>query len=71
MSQCWPEGVPQVMSLRGVLAAFIEHRIEVLRRRTRHRLSEIARRLEVLQGQWEEHLDWLARGARPFWWAGR
>ena len=51
------EGVPQVMSLRGVLAAFIEHRIEVLRRRTRHRLSEIARRLEVLQGQLIAYLN--------------
>lgn len=51
------EGVPQVMSLRGVLAAYIEHRVEVLRRRTRHRLGEISRRLEVLQGQLVAYLN--------------
>ncbi|MBK1668904.1 DNA topoisomerase IV subunit A [Rhodovibrio sodomensis] len=41
---------PRVMDLREVLQAFLDHRHEVLVRRTRHRLGEIAKRLEVLDG---------------------
>jgi len=41
---------PRVMDLRELLQAFLDHRHEVLVRRTRHRLDEIARRLEVLDG---------------------
>ncbi len=43
-------GTPRVMNLREVLQAFLDHRHEVLVRRTRHRLGEIARRLEILAG---------------------
>ena len=42
------EGVPRVMSLAQVLAAFLEHRMVVLIRRSRYRLGKIADRLEVL-----------------------
>jgi topoisomerase-4 subunit A len=42
--------VPKVMSLAEALKAWLEHRKEVLVRRTRHRLDQIARRLEVLDG---------------------
>jgi topoisomerase-4 subunit A len=42
--------VPRVMGLRDVLAAFLTHRHDVLRRRTSHRLDKIARRLDVLGG---------------------
>jgi topoisomerase-4 subunit A len=41
---------PKVMSLNEALRAWLEHRKDVLVRRTRHRLAEIARRLEVLDG---------------------
>ncbi|MFZ5790468.1 MAG: DNA topoisomerase IV subunit A [Pseudomonadota bacterium] len=41
---------PRVMSLPEVLHAFLDHRREVLLRRSRHRLAEIDRRLEVLDG---------------------
>ncbi len=41
---------PRVMSLRDVLWAFLEHRIEVLQRRSRFRLGKIDHRLEVLEG---------------------
>ena len=41
---------PRVMSLRDVLLAFLNHRHEVLERRTRYRLEKIANRLEVLHG---------------------
>jgi topoisomerase-4 subunit A len=42
--------VPRVMSLQGVLRAWLEHRKDVLVRRTGYRLEQIARRLEVLEG---------------------
>jgi topoisomerase-4 subunit A len=44
------EHTPRVMSLKEVLQAFLDHRQDVLLRRTRHRLDQIARRLEVLDG---------------------
>lgn len=42
--------VPRVMNLREVLQAFLDHRHEVLIRRTRFRLGNIERRLEILDG---------------------
>jgi topoisomerase-4 subunit A len=42
--------VPRVMNLREVLRAFLDHRHEVLKRRTGYRLAFIARRLEVIAG---------------------
>ncbi|MET4806276.1 DNA topoisomerase IV subunit A [Limibacillus sp. MBR-115] len=41
---------PSVMDLRQVLQAFLDHRHEVLERRTRHRLGQIIKRLEMLDG---------------------
>ncbi|MCC5992682.1 MAG: DNA topoisomerase IV subunit A [Rhodobacteraceae bacterium] len=41
---------PRVCSLREVLRAFLDHRREVLTRRSRHRLDKIDHRLEVLEG---------------------
>ncbi|MEM7439961.1 MAG: DNA topoisomerase IV subunit A [Pseudomonadota bacterium] len=41
---------PKVCSLKEVLQAFLNHRREVLVRRTRFRLEKIDRRLEVLEG---------------------
>ena len=41
---------PGVMSLPQVLRAWLDHRHEVLLRRTRHRLAAIERRIEVLDG---------------------
>ena len=41
---------PLVMSLPQVLRAWLDHRHEVLVRRTRHRLAAIERRIEVLDG---------------------
>ncbi|MDX1974968.1 MAG: DNA topoisomerase IV subunit A [Rickettsiales bacterium] len=43
-------GTPQVMNLKEVLLAFIDHRHEVLVRRTEYRLEKIAHRLEILGG---------------------
>ena len=41
---------PMVLGLRGVLQAWLDHRHEVLERRSRHRLAAIERRIEVLDG---------------------
>ena len=44
------DAAPRVMGLRDVLQAYLDHRKEVLVRRTKFRLEKIARRLEVLDG---------------------
>ena len=41
---------PRVMGLAEVLRAWLDHRHEVLVRRSNHRLAAIARRLEILDG---------------------
>jgi topoisomerase-4 subunit A len=45
-----PAGVPRVMNLKEALQAFLDHRREVLQRRSRHRLAAIGRRMEMLRG---------------------
>ena len=42
--------VPRVMSLKDVLREWLDHRREVLQRKSQYRLGEIARRLEILGG---------------------
>lgn len=42
--------LPRVLDLRGALRAFLDHRHEVVVRRTRHRLARTEARLEVLEG---------------------
>ncbi|MEI9888037.1 MAG: DNA topoisomerase IV subunit A [Rhizomicrobium sp.] len=42
--------VPRVMSLKETLQAFVDHRRDVLERRSKHRLEKIAARLEILEG---------------------
>jgi topoisomerase-4 subunit A len=49
--------VPRVMSLAEALRAYLDHRREVLQRRTRFRLAEIARRLEILEGYLKAYLN--------------
>ena len=41
---------PRVMALPEVLRAYLDHRQVVLQRRTRHRLAEIEKRIEILDG---------------------
>ncbi|NNC36775.1 MAG: DNA topoisomerase IV subunit A [Hyphomonadaceae bacterium] len=41
---------PRVMGLREVLQSFLDHRREVLQRRTRQRLGKIEDRMEILEG---------------------
>ncbi len=49
--------VPGVMSLKQALKAFVNHRREVLERRSTHRLEKIASRLEVLEGYLAVYLN--------------
>ena len=42
--------IPNVLSLKEVLQQWLEHRVEVLVRRSKHRLAKIEHRLEVLDG---------------------
>ncbi|HZH27156.1 MAG TPA: DNA topoisomerase IV subunit A [Azospirillaceae bacterium] len=49
--------VPRVMTLPEVLQAFLDHRLEVLERRSRHRLGKIDHRLEVLGGYLVAYLN--------------
>jgi topoisomerase-4 subunit A len=48
---------PRVMALRDVLRAWLDHRHEVLVRRSRHRLAATERRLEVLDGYLAVYLN--------------
>ncbi|MEM6491217.1 MAG: DNA topoisomerase (ATP-hydrolyzing), partial [Pseudomonadota bacterium] len=48
---------PRLMSLPQTLKAFLKHRMEVLERRTRHRLAAIAKRLETLDGYLVAYLN--------------
>ncbi len=49
--------IPRVMNLREVLQAFLDHRQEVLQRKTRYRLDKIAQRLEILEGYLVAYLN--------------
>jgi len=42
--------IPKVMNLKEVLRAFLDHRQDVLVRRSRHRLGKVLHRIEVLGG---------------------
>lgn len=44
------DGVPQVMDLRGTMRFYLDHRNEVLVRRSKFRLAKIEERLEMLAG---------------------
>ncbi|GAB2176909.1 DNA topoisomerase IV subunit A [Dongia sp. agr-C8] len=49
--------VPRVMALNEVLKAYLDHRREVLQRRSKFRLAEIDRRLEILEGYLVAYLN--------------
>ncbi len=49
--------IPRVMSLKEALTAFVNHRRDVLERRSKHRLEKIAARLEVLEGYLAVYLN--------------
>ncbi len=53
------KGLPRTMNVKQMIAAWIEHRIEVVRRRTRHELNKAEARAHVLEGYLKalDHLD--------------
>jgi topoisomerase-4 subunit A len=48
---------PRVMGLKGVLQAWLDHRFVVLVRRSTHRLAQVDRRIEVLDGYLSVYLN--------------
>ncbi len=48
---------PRVMGLKAVLAAWLDHQIEVLIRRSQHRLGKIDDRVELLEGYLVAYLN--------------
>ena len=44
------DNVPRLMNLKQVLEAYLDHRLDVLKRRSKHRIGVITNRLEVLGG---------------------
>jgi topoisomerase-4 subunit A len=44
------DGTPRVMNLRELLQAYLDHRHEVLMRKSNFRLGQIGRRMEILEG---------------------
>jgi len=51
------DGTPRVVSLGQALEAFLDHQLDVLKRRTHYRLGKIAARLEVLSGYLVAYLN--------------
>ena len=47
---CLVDGIPKVLPLKEILKAYLEHRREVLRRRTQFELDQCERRAHILEG---------------------
>lgn len=57
------KGMPRTMNIKQIIAAWIEHRIEVIRRRTRFELNKSEARAHILEGYLKAiaHLDEVVR----------
>jgi DNA gyrase subunit A len=57
------KGMPRTMNVKHMIAAWIEHRIEVIRRRTRFELAKAEARAHILEGYLKalDHLDAVVR----------
>ncbi len=57
------KGLPRTMNIKQFIAAWIEHRMEVIRRRTRFELSKAEARSHVLEGYLKalDHLDEIVK----------
>lgn len=57
------KGMPRLMSVKQMIACWIEHRIEVIRRRTRYELAQAEARAHILAGYLKalDHLDEIVR----------
>ena len=47
------KGLPRTMNVKQIIAAWIDHRIEVIRRRTRFELAKAEARAHILEGYLE------------------
>lgn len=56
-------GLPRMMNVKQMIAAWVEHRIEVIRRRTRYELKRAEARAHILEGYIKalDHLDEVVR----------
>jgi DNA gyrase subunit A len=56
-------GLPRLMNVKQMIAAWVEHRIDVVRRRTRFELAKAEARAHVLEGYLKaiDHLDEVVR----------
>jgi len=56
-------GLPRIMNVKQMISAWIEHRIEVVRRRTRFELAKAEARAHILEGYLKalDHLDAVVR----------
>ncbi|MBI3508174.1 MAG: DNA topoisomerase (ATP-hydrolyzing) subunit A [Chlamydiia bacterium] len=59
-------GLPRTMNIKQMIAAWIDHRIEVIRRRTRFELAKAEARAHILEGYLKalDHLDEVVRVIR-------
>ncbi|HEX2579898.1 MAG TPA: DNA topoisomerase (ATP-hydrolyzing) subunit A [Rhabdochlamydiaceae bacterium] len=57
------KGMPRTMNIKQMISAWIEHRIEVIRRRTRFELTKAEARAHLLEGYLKalDHLDAVVR----------
>lgn len=57
------KGLPRIMNIKHFIAAWVEHRIEVVRRRTRFELNKAEARAHVLEGYLKaiDHMDEVVR----------
>lgn len=57
------KGLPRTMNIKHMIAAWIEHRIDVVRRRTRFELNKAEARAHILEGYLKaiDHLDEVVR----------
>lgn len=60
------KGLPRTMNIKQMINAWIEHRIEVIRRRTRFELAKAEARAHILEGYLKalDHLDEVVRVIR-------
>ncbi|EFB42444.1 MULTISPECIES: DNA topoisomerase (ATP-hydrolyzing) subunit A [Parachlamydia] len=60
------KGLPKVMNVKQLIAAWVDHRIEVVRRRTRFELNKAEARAHILEGYLKaiQHMDEVVRVIR-------
>jgi DNA gyrase subunit A len=60
------KGLPRVMNIKQMIVAWVDHRIDVIRRRTRFELNKAEARAHILEGYLKaiDHLDEVVRVVR-------